>query len=401
MAASEDIQPLTAAERRWGLAAVIGCVTVFGLSIGEGVPLLSLLLEGRGTDAVLTGLNAGSAFIGVILGPLLAPRGVRLFGLRGLLLACLALDIAGFMLMRVFDSLAAWFALRILLGLIGSSIFTASEAWINLLAGASGHDAARGRIIGVYAAALSAGFGLGPLLLWVTGTEGWAPFIANAVITAAAALPLLGVGNAAAGFGRERGASPLAMFLRAPFLVFTVAVFGLYETSLLTLLPIWGVREGLAAGAAASVVSAVYFGAIAAQVPVGWLSDKVGRRAALLLCGAVGMAGAALVPVAAGSPPVLFCVLFVWGGVAGGIYPVALGMAGDRFRNGELVAVNAAIVMAYGLGSLAGPTVGGAAMDAWNPQGLLGFFVVLFACFLAVTVWVQGGPPGRLRPLVP
>jgi predicted MFS family arabinose efflux permease len=76
-------------------------------------------------------------------------------------------------------------------------------------------------------------------------------------------------------------------------------------------------------------------------------------------------------------------------------------MAGDRFRNGELVAVNAAIVMAYGLGSLAGPTVGGAAMDAWNPQGLLGFFVVLFACFLAVTVWVQGGPPGRLRPLVP
>jgi MFS family permease len=196
MAASEDIQPLTAAERRWGLAAVIGCVTVFGLSIGEGVPLLSLLLEGRGTDAVLTGLNAGSAFIGVILGPLLAPRGVRLFGLRGLLLACLALDIAGFMLMRVFDSLAAWFALRILLGLIGSSIFTASEAWINLLAGASGHDAARGRIIGVYAAALSAGFGLGPLLLWVTGTEGWAPFIANAVITAAAALPLLGVGNA-------------------------------------------------------------------------------------------------------------------------------------------------------------------------------------------------------------
>lgn len=382
MTATDNIPPLTAAERRWGLAAVICCVTVFGLSIGEGAPLLSLLLEGRGTDAVVTGLNTGSAFIGVILGPLLAPRGVRLFGLRRLLLACFALDIAAFLLMHIFDGLAAWFALRILLGLVGSSIFTASEAWINLLAAGG----ARGRILGMYAAALSAGFALGPLLLSITGIEGWAPFAANGVVVAAAALPLLGVGRAADGFGRERGANPLAMFARAPFLVFAVAMFGLYETSLQSLLPIWGVRIGLRDGVASAAVSAVYFGAIAAQVPIGWMSDTRGRRAALLLCGAVGVAGAALVPIAAGSLPALFCILFVWGGIASGIYPVVLGMAGDRFRDAELVAVNAAIITAYGLGSLAGPTLAGAAMDAWNPQGLLAFFVALFAAFLGVIV---------------
>ncbi len=385
------ISELTASERRRGLAAAIGCVTVFGLSIGESGPLLSLLLEGRGTDAVLTGLNAGSSFIGVIIGPLLAPRGIRLLGIRKLLLACFALDITLFLLMRVWGSLPAWFALRMLLGAIGSSIFTASEAWINLLAG----DAARGRIIGVYAAALSAGFGLGPLLLSVTGIEGWAPFIANAAITAAAALPLLGAGEVAHGFGHERGANPLAMFARAPFLLFAVAMFGLYETALLNLLPIWGVRVGLGEGAAAATLSAIYFGAIALQVPIGWLSDKAGRRPALLLCGAVGMAGAALVPIAAGSRPALFAVLLLWGGTAGGIYPVALGMAGDRFRDGDLLAVNAAIVMAYGLGSLTGPTLGGAAMDLWNPQGLLGFFVALFAAFLAVAAGVRDGKPAK------
>jgi MFS family permease len=373
---------LTAAERRRGLAAAIGCVAVFGLSVGEGVPLLSLLLEAHGTDPVLTGLNAGSTFIGVMIGPLLAPRGVRRFGIRRLLLACLALDIAAFLLMRVFDSLAAWFALRMLGGMIGSSIFAASEAWINLLA----EDKVRGRIVGLYAAALSAGFGLGPLLLSWTGIKGWAPFIANAVITAAAALPLLGVGNVAQDFGRERGASPLAMVARAPFLLFAVAMFGLYETALLTLLPIWSVRMGLGEGAAAATISAIYFGAIALQVPVGWLSDAVSRRAALVLCGAVGLAGAALVPAVATLPAVLFCVLFVWGGTAGGIYPVALGMVGDRFRDGDLVAANAAMVMAYGLGSLTGPTLAGAAMDAWDSEGLLGYFVVLFGCFLAGTL---------------
>src|SRR3954447_11224834 len=78
----------TSSGRRWSLAAAIASVTVFGLSIGQGAPLLSLLLELRGVDATLNGLNAGGAFLGVIIGPLLAPRCVRWLGIRNLLLVC-------------------------------------------------------------------------------------------------------------------------------------------------------------------------------------------------------------------------------------------------------------------------------------------------------------------------
>jgi MFS family permease len=84
--------------------------------------------------------------------------------------------------------------------------------------------------------------------------------------------------------------------------------------------------------------------------------------------------------------PVVFGTLFVWGGVAAGIYPVALSMAGDRFRGADLVTVNAAIIMAYGLGALVGPALGGAAMDASNPQGLLWLFVAVFAGLLVGTL---------------
>src|SRR5215813_2545543 len=100
-----------------------------------------------------------------------------------------------------------------MLGLVGSLIITSSEAWINQLAGDIG---GRGRVIGIYAAALSAGFGIGPLLLSITGINGWAPFLANALLTALAMLPLLGVGDATLTLGRERGISPLRMFARAP-----------------------------------------------------------------------------------------------------------------------------------------------------------------------------------------
>ncbi len=374
--------PTAAGERRWGLAAAIASVTVFGLSVGQSAPLLSLLLEQRGTDATLTGLNAGATFIGVIVGPPLAPRLVQRFGIRRFLFACFGLDIALFLAMKPFDSPAAWFVLRPLGAAVGSSIFTAGEAWINLLA----DDAGRGRIIGIYAAALSAGFGAGPLILSLTGIDGWPPFLANAAIAALATLPLLGVGETSRGIGRERGAGPLRMFARAPVIIGTVAVFGLYESALMALLPIWGVRGGLTDRWAAATLSAVYFGSIGLQMPIGWLSDRVSRLAALRLCGAVGLAGAiALVGVPA-SPPVLFGLLLVWGGIASGIYPVALSMAGDRFRDGELVSVNAAIIMAYGLGALLGPPLGGVAMDLRDPQGLPWLFAALFGGLLSASL---------------
>lgn len=398
MAANVTAPPsLTAAERRWGLAAAIGSVAVFGLSVGEGVPLLSLLLESRGTDATLNGLNAASTYIGVIVGPLVAPRFVRALGIRDFLLACFALDILATALLKVFPGIGAWFVLRMVLGLLGSSIFTTSEAWINLLAS----DAGRGRVIGVYATALAAGFGLGPLLLYVTGIDGWPPFIANNVISAMAALPLLGVGAGARDIGRERGVGPLAMLARAPFLLFVVAIFGMYETALMALLPIWGVRMGLGDSLAAATVSAVYIGAIALQFPIGWLSDKMARVAVLRLCGVVGLVGAIVVIATAANLPALYVVLFVWGGLASGIYPVALGMAGERFRGGDLVGINAAIVIAYGVGSCVGPTLGGAAMHLWNPQGLLGLFVLLFGGFVIATLVApakSARPGGRVEP---
>lgn len=366
-------------ERRWSLAAAIASVTVFGLSVGQAGPLLSLLLEQRGTGATLIGMNVGATFIGVLIGPLLTPRLVRRFGIRDFLLVCFGLDIALFMAMKPLDSIADWFILRPLGAAVGSSIFTAGEAWINHLAG----NAGRGRIIGLYAAALSAGFGLGPLILSLTGIAGWPPFLANAAISAVATVPLFGVRRAGGAFGAESAATPLRMFGRAPGIMAAVAVFGLYEAALMNLLPIWGVRSGLSQRLAAATLTAVYVGSIVLQLVIGWLSDHASRLAALRLCAVVGLAGAALLVSLSLPPLALFALLFVWGGAASGIYPVALSMGGDRYRDGELVSVNAAIIIAYGLGALVGPPLGGAAMDIRDPQGLLWLFAALFAAFLA------------------
>ena len=377
----ESPRPSTA-ERYGSLAAAIACVTVFGAGIGLTAPLLSLTLEARGYDSTVTGLNAAATFVGVIVGPMLTPALVARFGLRRFMLGCLGGDAAVFLLMKPLDSIAAWFVLRAGLGLLGSSLFTATEAWISLLAS----DAGRGRIIGVYAAALSLGFGSGPLLLSFAGMAGWTPFLLNAAICAAAALPLLALGERGVPLGRNAAMGPLRILRLAPAIVVAVALFGAFETGAIALLPVWGVRIGLDMRHAAATLTAIYFGAIALQYPIGWLSDHAPRRAVLRLCGAAGLLGSLLGPLAGGETPLMYAALFFCGGLASGLYPVALAMAGDRFRGAELIAANAALIMSYGIGSFIGPIAGGYAMDLWNPHGLLAFFALLFATFLATTL---------------
>ncbi|MBS0562877.1 MAG: MFS transporter, partial [Proteobacteria bacterium] len=301
---------LSPAQRRWSIAAAVAAVTVFGISVGQAGPLMSLTLEARGVDATLNGINAGSAFIGVLLGPLLAPRGIRLLGLRRFLAGCFVVDIAVFPLLHVFDSLLVWSALRMFGAVFGSAIFTASEAWITMLAGTE----ARGRVLGLYAAALSAGFALGPLLLPLTGIEGWAPFLVNAGIASLGLIPLAAAGAGSAGLGRERARNPLGVFLRAPMLLFAVALFGLYEQAMVSLLPIWGLRTGLDRDTAAAALSAIFLGAIALQWPVGVLSDRLSRAAALRLCAVAGIAGAALLAFEPMDAASRFALLFLWGG---------------------------------------------------------------------------------------
>jgi hypothetical protein len=63
-------------------------------------------------------------------------------------------------------------------------------------------------------------------------------------------------------------------------------------------------------------------------------------------------------------------MMFLWGGVSWGIYTLALGLMGEKFPATELAAANAAFVMMYEVGSVGGPIISGAAMDAWPLYGL-------------------------------
>ncbi|MEX2630396.1 MAG: MFS transporter [Tistlia sp.] len=370
--------PLDRALRRRGLIAVLTSILAAGLTFGTSIPLISLLLERQGVATWLIGLNSAVPIVATLLMGGLLPVLLRRFRALSLLLGGIVLIVVSFLLMARFRDLEAWFLLRFLVGLGMAVHWIVSETWLNALA----PKASRGLLAGLYATLLSIGFASGPLLLTVVDIEGFAPFGFICVTISLAAIPLILVGKAAPVIEAHSEHGRWSALLIAPTLFAATLVSGVMDSSVLSLLAIYGLRIGMLQDTAVLMLSVAIAGTVCLQVPIGWLADRADKRAMLLACGAVGGAGALALPFLAGQSWLLWPVLFVWGGVFVGLYTVGLAMLGDRFRGGTLAQANALFVMVYCLGNLAGPPVAGAAMDWIGPHGLPGIMTAVCLTFL-------------------
>ena len=84
------------------------------------------------------------------------------------------------------------------------------------------------------------------------------------------------------------------------------------------------------------LASAMTLGNALFQIPLGLLADRFDKRIILLICGVTGFAGMVAAWTVAASPAVLMAVLFVWGGVTGGLYTVGLAHLASRFSGAAL-----------------------------------------------------------------
>ena len=268
-----------------------------------------------------------------------------------------------------------------MIGVTTNCLLVTSETWINEIVS----DTNRGRLMGLYNALFTAAIALGPLVIPVTGIEGWTPFLVGALFIALAAIPLFWTGSHYLSPHEEASFNIFSFVFVAPTLVAAVLLFAWKETAGMSLLPVYGIRSGLSEAQAAIMLTVSGLGGVTLAYPVGWLADKFNRYWMLVLCGVGTLSGTFLLPYVIGMDHLLWVLLFVWGGLFTGMYTVVLTIVGQRFRGRELVTANISIGVLWGIGSLTGPSITGVAMDIWDPQGFplvfiaAGLLFVLFA----------------------
>lgn len=355
-------------------AAVLLAVTIFGLTYGLSAPLIALRLAAQGYSEALIGVNAAMHALGVLLIAPFLPRFYRYFSPRSLLMGALVVVAS---LLTLFPLLPVWcsFLLRLLLGMATELILVVTETWLNQ----QSPDRQRAKTLATYTAVLSLGFALGPVVLSVQGT-GSGAFVTAAALALLAALSLTRTPLCGLQSHTDTQRSLTAWLSVMPLALAATLLNAALETAGMNLLAVYAMNLGWPEAEATSLIAILLFGAIVLQLPVGWLADRTERHWLVVVLAALSTLGALAWPLALQHPWLARVLLFCWGGAFVGIYTVILTLIGQRFQGTELAGAYAVLSVAWGIGALAGPTLGGIAMSL-TPQGLPWLAALLCAAF--------------------
>ena len=358
------------------VAAEIGALTHLMLTATEG-----------GYSATAVGAVATAMWAGILAASwrahaLVARHGhARVFA-AGTLLAMLAL-----VSLALHASLAGWIAGVVVLGIGGGLVWVAGEAW---LAETAPPDR-RGFFVGLFETAVGLGFMAGPMIVPLTRALALPTLVVTACVMVAALCAagwLLTAQRLARGAGRapDGATRPAAWRALALPLIAIAVVSGVMESGISALLPTIAMRLDFSFNAAAWLGAVIGAGSALLQAPIGVVADRWGVRPTTLVAWAIVIATNALLLVVAADPGRwLWAIGFALGGVGGAVYTLVIVEMGHRLSGDGLVRAVALLVIAYSIGTAAGPALGGALFDFTGLAGLAAFMVVLSVLGLAVT----------------
>ncbi|WP_281169571.1 MFS transporter [Paenibacillus harenae] len=374
---------------KFRLITLLLVVVVAGMSQGLLLPLLSIMLEDSGVTADMNGINSAAMYIGIFCMMFFVEKPVIRFGYKKVILAGITLVTVASLLFPFTQSLAAWFVLRLLVGVGDSSLHFATQLWIV----SSSPADRRGKYISLYGMAYGLGFSLGPLGINLLPFGKPVPFLVSCLFFVMVLLLVLRMKNEMperAAKDAAAGNRFVATYRAAWFVLIPGFLYGLMEASMNSSFPLYALRIELSQHWISLLLLAFGAGSLVLQLPLGIWSDRIGRKPVLVACGIVGSLAFFAIPAAGGSVWLLFVLFVIAGGVVGSFYSLGLAYAADILPRAILPAANVIASIHFSIGSIMGPTLGGYGIRYVSVHSV---FLFLGASFLAFALLGFGFRP--------
>ncbi|MEM8972541.1 MAG: MFS transporter, partial [Pseudomonadota bacterium] len=164
-------------------------------------------------------------------------------------------------------------------------------------------------------------------------------------------------------------------------LVGTLAA-GFCNSSVNNLGAVYAAESNLTVAQVSLFMASILVGGMLLQFPIGRLSDKFDRRTVLFSVALI-TAGAAwgINWAAQGQDWLLFATAVFYGGFAFTVYPLSCAQVNDMANRERLVQVSSGLLVAFGVGAIAGPIVSAMVMGTFGAPGL---FLVISSIWLAL-----------------
>ncbi|SFS41823.1 MFS transporter [Marininema halotolerans] len=380
-------------ERRWFLV-LLGVVATAGLTQGLLLPLVATLLEKKGVSSSMNGLHATALYLGILLSTPFCGWLVRRYGYRFVILIGMVLLLGCTFLFPIFTGFVPWMVLRFLIGVGDSILHYATQLWIT----AESPVHLRGRRVSQYGLAFAMGFGLGPLGMNLLKWGEWVPFITMGVL-------LLFVFGGTFFLKDQRppvdsrveaSRSRMLRIYRWSFVALCPAfLYGFLEATLSGSFPVYGLRNGLGTSWVSILISAFVYGSLLFQLPLGILSDRLGRKKVLGGICFIGAIGMAVIPLVIENAWLLLLVFALVGGLLGSLFSLGLAFLADILPMEDLPEGNALASAHFAIGCVLGPYIGGVLIQSVGGDSLFYLIAGTLLAFVILTLRYQTPSPVR------
>ncbi|MFM0672908.1 MFS transporter [Paraburkholderia sediminicola] len=384
---------------RWSAIAALTAVSALSQigQFGIGFMVLPVWLAHRGLDAPRAGLFSAAQWTGMLAGLLIAPWLMARIGAKRTVSLGLLATLVAFAAMNAL-SWPLWLVPGLLTGLGIGLRWIANETWLYSLVPAE----SSGRVVGVHEALIATAGVIGPALAVWCDVDGRITFAAGAAFTFAAALPLWLTASDEKRSGlqeaqpvrRESAQRRLAVGPLVSLGMVVIAAGGIGDGALYGLFPLFADAHGLSATQTATLLTLFGVGGMALQFPVGWLADRAGLAATVIVCAALSTLAICGFALAAPASPLAAASALLLGGMNSsfitlGMYAAACSDKAALTRNMRLVSLT------FTASSIVGPLAAGFAMNARGSDMLLWQLALMSG---ALVVYTLGLREGRRQP---
>lgn len=396
MSKLEAVKALSGAQKAVAVAIIVTATFLISVSVGVNAVVFPTALESYGASNTVIGLVMAIEFISVFAISFGLGRILRVISLRtGLLLSAL-FRLPSLILLAYFTDMPMWLLLVFVHGIGNFLNQILLQTWINSLP----FERSRGLSMALFGTSISLGLACGPVLLQLLDsvsdsiadlvplidqvvlnylslarpeavqTSTQINLIASAMITTLAALPTLLGGFLIPKFRMTKSSNIPQAVRQAPAIMFAVAVSGVSILGVQSFITLYGLSNNLSLEQASLLLTAFMLGSILLEVPTAWVSDFFDRRYVMIVLVFLSLICAAYLPIAIYTPHLAWGLLFLWGGVIGGLFSVCLAMTAERFSGENLISANAAFSIMDNIGGMIGILLIGVCMDLFGSDGL-------------------------------
>lgn len=349
------------------------------LGVGLVAPLIAIVLTERGENSFIVGLIGTTMFTAFTAASFPIGALTDRIGPKRVLVCGLTVYGAAILLFAFIRVTWLFFAVRALEGVGAAAISVATETMIGLLS----EPEERARRMSYYALSVGIGWAAGPLAgTLLFGISLKVPFIGCFALSVLAALLVAGLIKKMPAKSHHGDTRLRVLSAKILVPISAGAVYGYLMSSLITLFPLYLKKEmAVPETAMGAIITAVIIGTIASQVPIGRAADRFGKRKTLLVCTILLVGVFAILSLHTDWRFFLITGALA-GALAGSLYPMGLALIGDVINKKRLGAANATFSLAFGIGSLFGPSISGLAMTHFaNPRWLFYLPLLLLAAF--------------------